>query len=202
MKLVTNPDRQRRAGRQFDTLFRALDPYSEPFNVTASARLLLYPIEGFFLDEQQFRAIADASLENGDATGFLVPALSWEGQAEWDKRTMWELDLNNPTVSYYGGPENDPFVWITAMFGSNGGWGVVTSDEEFALVGGDEQVVAKIVARLPEHPTEMIDQLIEDVDDLYERLGIKTEWLFKVLQHVVGSARAREYLKNHDGAPC
>jgi hypothetical protein len=151
-------------------IFASLDPFGQPFTPAAAERALLFPIS-YELEPGQLAALGRAAGSVGEETFFLESLV-----ADEDER-YWEIPLRDKKPYKRIGD-----LFQSAIFSSDGRWGMLISDEDHAVIGGPPEFMAVVAAEFP--PTEEPAQHFwgpshdpfEDApkeasfEDLYERL--------------------------------
>jgi hypothetical protein len=114
----------------FHSTFLNFDPYEPRFRANSSRRSILFPTDSYHLTSVQFEALL-ASIDSDKK--FFISEIGWG--AESFKKGRHYL-CNYPTFQQYTalnvGVEN-------AIFGVDGTWGLLLSDELHAIVAGDEK---------------------------------------------------------------
>lgn len=187
MRTLNTPEELLRAEGAAREVFQSFDAgTSQPFRASIEARLLVYPIDYTMLTPEQFGALTVAAAAVGDATAYLAafgpPDAGWQGIHE---HCLVALD---DFLEYRSKP--DALILEHLLYSPRGTWGLVTSDGEYAAVGGSQSFVDTLRRHLPEQETEAVKALIRDSreagrdDDHVER------WLRPLVGHVYGENRA------------
>ena len=186
-------------------VFRALDPYEEPFTDAVPSRALLFPVWNP-LTSKQLGAIVAVARAAGDK-GFFRIHYQFEGEGEFIR-----LDALSPARLPAGGPE-------AALVSESGSWGLI-SDEDFTglFAATSDELLNELIRRWP--PTEEIPDHIGAIamgtelswttpagvraEDqwtvflhlwtAYKDVGSNTAWIPPLLVHVYGLERTREML--------
>ena len=163
-------------------IFASDDPYEEPFLAEVGSRGLLFPL-AYAHAGRELDAIRAAAASLGETTCYLQLYLF--GEDEWP---YWELDLTE--VDPY---EGIPFIRENSLFSRAGAWGVLVSDENHALVAGDETFVQTLVSGLdpPDLDAHAL-RFLAHFEDLRATFGQGYEWLPVLLTHLYGEEHARE----------
>lgn len=166
-------------------IFASDDPYEEPFLAEVGSRGLLFPM-GYAHEGHELEALRAAAGSVGETTCYLQLYLFGE-----DESPYWELDLSESDP--YDGI---PFIRENSLFSQEGGWGLLVSDENHALVAGDETFVQTLVSALdpPDldaHALRFLAQWVE----LRARAGRGYDWLPVLLAHLYGEGRAADLLE-------
>ncbi len=140
---------------------------------------------GYAYEGRELAAIREAAGSLGETSCYLQ--LYVFGEEEWP---YWELDLGDEAP--YAGI---PFIRENSLFSREGRWGMLVSDENHAVVAGEETFVETLVAGLdpPEldaHALRFLAQWAE----LRVSTSRRYEWLPVLLAHLYGEGRAGDLL--------
>jgi hypothetical protein len=170
-------------------VFRSLDPFDEPFQPGVASRLVLFPTNGYTLEESQFAALARAAQAAGETEGICV---------------MTEfVDFSNPPVQYdharfsfssfpsYAGlrvnvagfNEPTPILLENAIISDRGEWGILFSQESHALLGGRPAFVEAFKSSYSRAESDL-EKFIEARKRNAERMGSDISWMPKLLKHL------------------
>jgi hypothetical protein len=183
-RLIT-PEEFQDMESSFRSVFSQGDP-AEPFVAEITGRLLLSPIDYTLLDRIQFEAVAAASLSRGIESAF---------HAEFGRDDVrWGKTYNHRTVDLqdyadYRGVD-DALSVEHFLFSPTGGWGVVTSDGEYAVIGGDTSFVDDVRRRLGYEDEIVLNAFVTKWREL-EQAGAVVHWVPKLLDHVLGRGEGR-----------
>jgi len=131
------------------------DPRSDRFTAQMARQALLFPVE-YHLSETYFLALGNAAQEVGDADAFF----GWADGAAGEVAEVQRIDM---VFSQYMSAASHPIQAF--LVSPRGRWGVRTTDERVALVGGDEAFVEALFALLDEPEVEHIRRFAEYVDE-------------------------------------
>lgn len=173
----------------FEAVFRTADPFGLPFQDEVEARDLLYPV-GFRLDEDEFRAVAEAAGKLGEGRAFLSEVEGSSG-SRWAARNHWEIDLG---VYPYPQLASEGFIDImeSAIYSTAGTWGLLISHEQHAVAGGSPLFVSSLREQLArDHLGDFLSFWRENL----ERFQSDLSWLAPLLEHLYGSGEAVRLLR-------
>ncbi len=163
-------------------IFASDDPYEEPFLAGVGPRALLFPMS-YAHTGRELESIRAAAASLGESTCYLQ--LYVFGEDEWP---YWELDLTESDP--YAGI---PFIRENSLFSREGAWGLLVSDENHALLAGDETFVRTLVSGLD--PPDLDDHALRFLAqwaELRASTRQRYEWLPVLLAHLYGDERADE----------
>ena len=186
MRRLTEPDDLERAEFAFRTVFGNTS-YTMPFSRNVRVRFLIYPIDYTLLDTSQFAAVAAAASQAGD--GFAYLAGFGGDEAGWGGTYGHRLVDLDSYADYK--PETGADNLEHFLFSPEGKWGLVTSDGQYAVVGGDERFIAVLRAHSPQDEDQMVRAFVRDWREV-EQSGGSVAWMPELLEHIFGSERARE----------
>lgn len=108
------------------------------------------------------------------------------------------LPLDKP-LCYY---QVDQFFPISvaehAVYSPAGKWGVLTSHENHAVIGGPSTFVEAVFSNLEDSEDFHLQSFLSIWKDNRERLGYDVDWLLPFFTHLYGQQRARKLLKEND----
>lgn len=163
-------------------IFASDDPYEEPFLAEVGPRALLFPM-GYAQSGRELEALRAAARALGETTCYLQLYLF--GEDEWP---YWELDLSE-SHPYAG----IPFIRENSLFSREGRWGMLVSDENHAVLAGEEAFVQTLVSGLdpPDLDAHALGFLAQWVE-LQAATGQGYDWLPVLLAHLYGEERAAQ----------
>lgn len=170
-------------------LFKTFDVREGPFLDTVEVRLIV-EVGGFFLSEQQFRAVCEAADAVGDRTVFYSITRGYLAGPEDMPYYTWEVPLFD-YAAYYAS-DSEPFprerdIGIPldrALYSPNGHWGVLLP-ELFALVGGSLAFVERFKTEYPAWHEDYA-AFLEARQEATRGKGIDMAWVPRLLRHVYG----------------
>jgi hypothetical protein len=186
MEALDTPEQLREAETVAHRVFQSIGTGTRnPFREQIEARTLIYPIDYTMLDEGQFQAVGAAAASVGDQSAYLAPYGTLEaGWAGTYDHSLVALD------SYSDYRPGGALILEHLLYSPHGTWGLVTSDDGEALVGGSQGFVKVLRDRLAEKEGVMVRAFVRDSKDM-GRGGGNVEWLQPLLVHLYGKARAQ-----------
>ncbi|MEC4853420.1 MAG: hypothetical protein SAJ12_20765, partial [Jaaginema sp. PMC 1079.18] len=103
-------------------------------------------------------------------------------------------------INLYYSYENfpDDLKWISLseniLFSPSGKWGVITSHEHHALIGGTQEFIDRIIANIPEIQNQVYEFL--EFWKYHKSSGIDVGWMRPLIEHIYGQEKACRILKN------
>ncbi len=148
-------------------VFSGTDPNTDCFNMNIEKVSLLLPVENFILTKDQYIALMRTLSVIGDNEELFISEI--EGQSIDDvftpfaqltpfahfqrcKTRHFVTDLNTSYEEY----EQTQMIFENAIYSSKGNWGIIISQEDYALIGGDGEFIETYRSLFPE-----IDQSLE-----------------------------------------
>jgi len=131
------------------------------------------------LDEEQFEALSRAAGSVGEKKAFV---LTIEGISRIEEsKECWEIDL-----SEYEAYAHIPLMMRYALYSTRGNWGLIVSEEEYAVLGSREGFMDVFKEAYPEWES----QLPQFLDMWREKKGWGSDvsWLPALTKHVYGRA--------------
>ncbi|MFC5404410.1 hypothetical protein [Cohnella soli] len=127
----------------FGETFKSNQPFGQMFQHDVTSRLLIYPTDGTYLDEQQFIALIESIKAIGES-GFYISEVEAEpdpfvlpNNNEMYHPAHWICDFPI-TIDEY---RDLTIVLDNALFSKNGKWGMLISNEGHAVLGGTNEFI-------------------------------------------------------------
>jgi hypothetical protein len=163
--------------KTFYSIFKTNDPFSEMFCDSVKDRLLICPVQGYHLQENQLRAISHAAYAVGDEKLYISEV---EGEPDcFSHSGHWECTFPLKLNEY----EQLPVYLENALYSPNGKWGLLISHEEHAVIGGTELFINTFKKEF----TDWEDGL-DNFKELWEynqkHYNSNIDWLPKFLSHI------------------
>ncbi len=134
IKLV-NREEIKKFDKIFKRVFQSKDAFGEMFQEDIKKRIILCPTDGYFLTNEQFFALLKTLKEIGEDK-FLLSIIEGRNNDNW-------LIENNTSYDEYS---QLPIYLENAIFSTQGEWGLLISHEEYAVFGGDEQLISNFLS--------------------------------------------------------
>ncbi len=161
-------------------IFEREDPWDQPFARSVEIRRLLYPVscvpEPWLLD-----AIAYAAKETGDL-GFYWSVIERPASEAQDRPYHWYIPFAEMTIyeSF-----SDPFVLENVLYSPRGQWGIMTSHEDHALLGGTLVFFQAMRKVAPEFDNmNQVRDFLSDWKEHRARYGSDISWIPGLLTNV------------------
>lgn len=210
------PELVSKAHSAFGRVFASASAYEPAFRTEIQARLLLFPIDGYELGEEQFLALRAAAGTLGEEEAYVsnaeLPGELFKDEG-WHDPQREHFRLRLADGDSYGSVSVETALGMVqnAIYSVHGRWGLLLSDEFHALAGGPAEFVDVLQRGLPE-PQDLLDRYGIPVEGFSPAVGVDNHqrmlrawllywkrnrdhgesltWLPKVLAHVVGRDRA------------
>jgi len=128
-------------------VFASNDPFSDPFQRTVQARVLLYPTYGYHLSEDQYEALTEACRELGE-TSFFVSIVEYAGDF-FAEGKHWYCEI--PSYKEY---LTIPLVLESAIYSGEGTFGMILSHEDHAILGGTSHFIEAMKLHYAQWPED------------------------------------------------
>jgi hypothetical protein len=156
--------------------------YTDPFSDNLSARLLLYPIDYTIFDRRQYEAVAMAAHRAGSDRAYFA---GYGGEDQGWGGTYGHGVVDLCSYDDYRGA-NASGALEHFLFGLEGDWGAVTSDGEYALLGGTPSFAAAVIEALGYEQERVVRAFVSDWRAA-GKAGASVAWVPSVLDHVLGA---------------
>lgn len=188
MKSLSEEEFNKKAKEPFNSIFATVDPYGEPFRKNIQHRLFLYGFR-WELHDPWISPLVETMNEVGEK-GFYVTALERPAPEDQIQPYHWYIPLSE--VSSYG---SVVFSQQNAIYSTSGKWGIICSDEDHALVGGDKQLIDNILASVPDLD-DRLNQFFDAWKYYNKKNKVDIQWIVPMLSHVYGSEKAEKLIRN------
>lgn len=166
------------------------DPWDEPFAPDVEERRLLYPVS-YVPDSALLDAIAFAALETGDS-GLYWSVMERPESKMQDRTYHWYIPFEEIKV-YESFTE--PYVLENVLYSPRGQWGIMTSHENHALLGGTTAFFEAMRRVAPGFDdVKQVQAFLSDWKDNRTRYGAELSWIPRLLRNVYGDKMARRFL--------
>jgi hypothetical protein len=178
-----------RAKPILDKLIRTFDIRQRPFHDEVEARDIL-DIPGFWLDEDQFRAVCDAATAVGDKQLLYTMTRGYLGGPELMPWYTWELSLYE--YDEYCDAEDEPpnkehdfgIPLDRILYSPAGEWVVILPDD-LALLGGSLRFMESFRTSYPQWPTQ-VQRFLDSRLELARKRTVDNSWVPDLLHHLYG----------------
>lgn len=156
-------------------VFVSNNPFSYPFGEDVEACVAMYPTSGYALGEEQYDAVVRAAQTVGGTTFYLSVVERAGDFLDHDEHWLCTL----PSYQAYN---SLPVVIENALYSTEGGWGILLSHEQHAVVGGSQTFVDSVKEAYPRWRSD-IYELVQTWKDNPNR-----GWLGNLLPHLDGNS--------------
>jgi len=153
MKKLTDIETIKIFESNFIKVFKNKDPFDDCFTDNIQAKLLLFPTDGYYLQEEQFNVLRQAISHLGEA-GFFISEIEGDcfselSSSESYEHGHWVGDVSSTFEDY----ADIPIVLENAVYSSCGNWGVLISHEGHAVLGGRKELIEQVQTLYPQYKT-------------------------------------------------
>ncbi|MBJ6362338.1 hypothetical protein ACFOQM_13655 [Paenibacillus sp. GCM10012307] len=145
MKKIVNIENVKILESNFLKVFKNKDPFDDDvYADNIQAKLLLFPTEGYYLQKEQFKALIQSITHIGEEQ-FYISEIEGDCFSTLLSNDSYEsghwVGKNSSSYEEY---TNLPIVLESAIYSTNGSWGILISHEGHAILGGSKEFVEKI----------------------------------------------------------
>lgn len=174
----------------FAQVFVAFDPFGRSFAPAVVRKLLIYETNPFGLGDEELLALMGAADHEDLSCVFVCAEKPEPGQENPNLYTLSPLGVQSYRHSL------EPWTIVPhAMFPPSGAWGVMTTNESYAVVGGSEPFIERLLRALDREEDEMIAAWLSHWADVQERApeasAETAAWVSDQLADIVGPQRAK-----------
>lgn len=182
MSLVLDNQELLTLKQAFYKIFKGTNPFEEIFNGNIEERLILFPIDGMYLDAFQFNAVNEASQAVEDTKMYISEIEVEEGINSDCFYFPKNKEMPHPAHKVFDSPFSydeyisSSIILESALYSPTGKWGVMLSHEEHAVVGGSTTFIKKFKQSYPNWE-EGRTKFIEKCNYHVTRYNAELKWL-------------------------
>jgi hypothetical protein len=181
MQKITDIEAIKNLERNFHKVFKNIDPFDNCFTDNIQAKLLLFPTDGYYLQEEQFNVLRRAISYFGEAD-FFISEIEGDCFSE-------SLSSGSYEHSHWGGATSStfedytdiPIVIENAVYSTCGNWGVIISHEGHAVLGGSIELIELVQSLYPQYVT-CKQRFIEYWEHNQREYNSNTDWVNEFLR--------------------
>lgn len=178
---ITKAERMLLLQKAFQNVFKTNDPFGEMFQNYIGERLILCPIEGYYLTEKQFVALVN-TVTALDENKIYVSEVESEECFSTKGCKHWAMPIPTGYDEYF----HLPIVLENSIYSVNGKWGILISHEEHAVIGGTQEFVSKFKNYYTEWE-KGLGNFYDKWEYNKKHYNSSIEWLPKFIKHMTGS---------------
>ncbi|ALP35240.1 hypothetical protein ASL14_02635 [Paenibacillus sp. IHB B 3084] len=153
MKKISDSETLKVLESNFLKVFKNKDPFDNAYTDSIQAKLLLFPTDGYYLQEEQFNVLCQAISRIGEDKFFTSEiegdCFSTSLSSDSYEYGHWIGEISSTYEDY----TNIPIVLENAIYSTSGNWGVIISHEGHAVLGGSKELIKKIQTIYPHYET-------------------------------------------------
>jgi len=176
---VKDHDLKKKMFDVFQSIFASQDPYGEPFQLSIEKRLLLYPFRYGLHESQPWLALVMSAIKSLGEDGFYVSVLNTFSDLPEEETTHWYVPLSEAHLYI-----DLVFPVQNAIYSVNGTWGIICSDEDHAILGGPNAVVASVQRSIPDLEFRVISFLQMWKGYYEQNTNVNINWIPKLFSHI------------------
>jgi hypothetical protein len=196
MRILNDLEYQIQAEPILRQIFTNDHPIENPFSVNIPERLIVSPWD--YVETELIEAVITAASNSGDGNCYLTNLGRYEGEANHCYMSLAELHGENAYLSYgtvVDGVSLDIFYWTDyIIYSDRGTWGIMTSHEDFAVIGGSSEFIYKLHELVPDLDRQVYP-FLEKFKSLSVMLHCDFDWISKLLTHIYGQDKAKKLLE-------
>ncbi|TRY24899.1 hypothetical protein FOI68_15355 [Brevibacillus sp. LEMMJ03] len=151
---VTDVSKWQELKASYERIFLGTSPSEPMYQCHIAEKLIVFPIEGMHLTEEQYHALVQAAAFTDD-TEFYVSEIEmpdgFDRRYDPERATHWKSSAACPYQAY----RDTTIVLENAIYSRSGRWGVILSAEDHAVVGGSSEFMAAFRRFYPRWPLDM-----------------------------------------------
>lgn len=189
IRFLTEMDYCNEAQDAFRKVFKSENPFGEPFTDGIEMRAILFEY-GWAPSEELAKSLSIAISAVGDV-GFYYTVTNRSAE-EGDNSGELPLHMYVPTSAINEFPSH-LYPVAHAIYSPNGFWGLMSSYDSHALVGGNRRFMRTLL-----DDTEAIERQVLKFIDYWKHnvadFGSDVQWMPILLRHIYGEPRSLELL--------
>jgi hypothetical protein len=194
-RVFSPSDHSANAAVAFSRVFEAFEPFGQSFASTIPRRLLIHPTDAFGPGREELPALLAAADAEDLARVFISAAEPKHGADDPDLYVLAPLDEHTYLRAL------EPWTIVPhAIYPPSGEWGVMTTNEGYAVAGGSEPFIAKLLQALGRNEDEMIATWLDELANAQRGAADGgrhiAEWAPEQLAHIIGPERAERALRS------
>lgn len=168
------------------------DPYRAPFTDKVECKQILYQYT-YILNLEQKKSIESCVGQYYGDDGFFVSALGGSHHKDNIPSESWYVPFNEYEDFYRHIPVPSVLVLENIMYSQRGNWGIISSDEWHAVIGGANDFIQLLNKAIPDLDDQVFGFL--NLWNAYHKdYGTKVDWLPTLMGHVYGEEQGKNIL--------
>lgn len=192
-KKVKSSQELHSARNAFVKVFKSSDTFSDPFQPEIEEKIILYH-ELYQLDEEHYYALSEITNELYDSNVAFISVTEGRQEKGFHEDRSWIIDLRRyPYEDFSLTEKNLMALMETAIYSTQGQWGIVFSEYGHAIMGGSHLFMDSFKKKIPEMQNEIYDFLSEVKSETTLSPRTKNyfrKWLPKLLTSIYGEDQA------------
>lgn len=184
----------REAQAAYRKVFASFDAYGTSFQPTIEHRAIL-EISGYAIDNWIWESLVRFSPIVSDEIVYFSMTDEFTGTTEFPYHYTVPLSEQNP----YSASNKLGLFMISehSIYPPSGTWGIITSDEFHAVVGGPLSLIEQLFKDSPKSEKEHQKAVMELWIYNRDKLGSDVSWMPSFLSHVYGEVEAKRLLTEY-----
>ncbi len=179
-----------------EATFKTVDPFGtkgDIFPESFTDKLILCPVNGYRLEEKQFRALIQACksfncdrIFFSEVEGFNIIELDENDIEGKYLNHYYKMDITNQNIdNLYDEYLKMELILENAIYTETGNFGVLVSHEEHAVLGGKKDLIDKFKEFYPEWVSERLN--FKEMWEYYSKSNKVVEsWYGKLIRYIYG----------------
>jgi hypothetical protein len=184
VRIISDDEFEQKIRPIYESLFTSDDAYDKPFKETVESRLLLYPYRFNLRKGEDWREPVLQAIRNLGETGFYVTIfIKPEDEPRHWYFTLDEVDLYCKKT----------FAWENIIYSTQGAWGIVSSEEDHAIAGGNQDFIRDVKESISDWD-QRIDSFLKLWEYYYESNHVNLDWVLVLFTHIYGEQQAKKII--------
>lgn len=173
------------AQKAFEKLSSTGDPYETPFLESIEKKIIISE-EYLTLSENLFNALCITAKEFGGDCLFLSTVEGFNYRSFEKSGLHWKLNLSEIDYGIYKDNDADYGMIVNSIYSPDGSWGIITSRDGFAVLGGKKDFVNVFLNNYRDNRIDY-EIFIDVMQQNFIKFGIMTDWIPKLIYNIYGN---------------
>ena len=181
MKKIVGSEALKTLESSFLKVFKNKDSFGNPFTEDIQTKLLLFPTDGYYLQEDQFNVLCQINRHIGEEEFFISEIEGDCFSASLSSQAYEHGHWVGNVTSMYEDYKSLPIVLENAIYSKKGNWGLMTSHEGHAILGGSKEFIVRFQGLYPKYRTSQ-ERFFEYWKYNKSKYNSNIEWLSNFLR--------------------
>lgn len=194
VKNITETEKILEAEKAFFKIFKSNNPENQPFQSTIKEKCIISPVD-YELCPDLFNSIADSALTINERKGCITIT---EGLSNFNYREAhhWIVDMEEYPYEILLKDEQWLAVAENAIYSLNGSWGIIISNDQFAIIGGSIEFMNNFRVKY-RNLQNSIKEFFRYWKLEQKTFNVDVSWIPSLIHHVYGKEKSSKIIKEY-----